>query len=259
MSTTWTTDSGASEIAATCSTQPSAADAHADREPLASDHSDLAVRSGWRMSTVAHGAGAAVLVEESEVRGESAEERQQDAEVKSHGRVVNAPGRATMALPSVDPVIGSAASRLDPSAERQAIGWQVSARSLSGKNAGSLERSGVRGLNGVASDTRPADASMWLGRVMRLISFTGAEPLHLPVRGRRRMTPTARSGAVLLPVRRRCLTRCRAGWRAETDRGATGPPSPPSISAASWVRSAAACWPCSCPSCAVSTTPRRPR
>ncbi len=100
-----------------------------------------------------------------------------------------------MALPSVDPVIGSAASRLDPSAERQAIGWQVSARSLSGKNAGSLERSGVRGLNGVASDTRPVDASMWLGRVMRLISFTGAEPLHLPVRGRRRMTSSC-------PVRR---------------------------------------------------------
>src|SRR5918992_891020 len=98
LSTTCTTDSGASEMAATCSAQP-VADVDLGR-----------------------GARAAVLEEEAEVRGDRAQERQQDAELKSHERVVNAPGRATMAVPTVEPVIGTAASLLDLSAARQASG-----------------------------------------------------------------------------------------------------------------------------------------
>jgi hypothetical protein len=48
--TTWTTERGAREIAATCRSQPPAP----TPMPIANhleDHSDLAVRSGWRMST----------------------------------------------------------------------------------------------------------------------------------------------------------------------------------------------------------------
>ncbi len=50
-STAWTTDSGASEIAATCSSQA----ARPTSMPSANQrwlHSEIAVRNGWRMSTV---------------------------------------------------------------------------------------------------------------------------------------------------------------------------------------------------------------
>ena len=51
--TTWTTDSGANEIAATCSAQPPPPTSM----PMANHfevHSALALRSGWRISTFAH-------------------------------------------------------------------------------------------------------------------------------------------------------------------------------------------------------------
>ena len=181
LSTTCTTDSGASEIAATCSAQPTPP----TTMPIA-NHFEVhsAFAAAQRVADVDLGAGAraAVLEEEPEVRGDGAQEREQDAELKGHERVVNAPGRATMALPTVDPVIGTAGLALDPSAARQASGCPA-ARPPTGKNADVPANGRVPAGRGARSDTCPAGASLCEGRVMRLIRRSAAETLHLPVPG----------------------------------------------------------------------------
>ena len=84
-STAWTTDSGANAIAATCRTQAPTATAM----PIANHfcaNSDLTLSHGRRMSTFGGVTGAAVLVQEAELRHEGAAEREQDSEVERHRR-----------------------------------------------------------------------------------------------------------------------------------------------------------------------------
>ena len=98
-STTWTTDSGASEIAATWRVQAPAADDHADGEPA------RGVQRLGRAQRMAHVDGrslasTAVLEEEAQVGSDGAEQRQQDAELKCHDRVSSGRVESTWRVPS---------------------------------------------------------------------------------------------------------------------------------------------------------------
>ena len=81
--TAWTTESGASAIAATWSSQAPSADAPCRSRTTSSSTARPRCAAGARCRPAGR-AGPAVLVEEREVRGERAEQREQDAELESH-------------------------------------------------------------------------------------------------------------------------------------------------------------------------------
>ena len=108
--TAWTSESGASASAATCSAHAPTATSM----PIANHferNSPTALRSGWLRLDVGSRARAAVLQEEAEVRREGADEREEDAEFdgqRGEGlEVEQAPRDSVAAIPCAIRDIGS--------------------------------------------------------------------------------------------------------------------------------------------------------
>ena len=85
-STAWTTDSGAKASAATCRIQAPTRDAHADGEPAAPEEVPDRLDRSTDVDAGSR-AGAAVLVEEAQLRQDGAAQSQDESEVEGHSEL----------------------------------------------------------------------------------------------------------------------------------------------------------------------------